>query len=153
MTNVITAGRETPVSGGLVVADQRNDRRAMRADFVQTLDWILKERGLSQRRFVADIGLSSHTEITRWRTLGYEPRPDVVFTIEEYFDLAPGTLSRTLGYLPVSARSIPLDVSDFEEMVRSHQLLPPWGKEILLVSYREIMGSLGRRQQRSSHRS
>lgn len=123
----------------------------MRADFVRTLDWLMNERGLSQRRFVADIGLSSHTEITRWKTLAYEPRPETVFEIEEYFDLAPGTLSRTLGYLPVSARSVPPNAGDFEAMVIAHDVLPKWGKEILLTAYREIIGSLGRR--RASHRA
>lgn len=132
-----------------MAADRNDDRRMMRADFIRTLDWLLTERGLSQRRFVADIGLSSHTEVTRWKSLGYEPRPETVFQIEEYFGLAPGTLSRTLGYLPVNARSIPLDTSDFEEVVKAHQVLPAWGKEILLTSYREIIGSLGRH--RRSH--
>lgn len=127
--------------------EERNeDRRAMRADFVRMLDSLLDQRGLSQRRFVADVGLSSHTEITRWKTLAYEPRPETVFEIEEYFRIPPGSLSRTLGYLPVNARQLPTYDDDYEAMVEAHSVLPKWGKEILLTAYREIIGSLGRRR-------
>ena len=139
----------------VVVADHNEerseDRRAMRAHFVRTLEWLMNERGLSHRRFAAEAGLSNHTEITRWKTLGYEPRPETVFRIEEYFELSPGTLSRTLGYLPVSARKLEVKPGEFEVMVEADQILPKWGKEILLTSYREIMGSLDRRK--PSHRS
>lgn len=118
-------------TGASTDAGDDSDRRIERADFVRTLEWLLNERGLSQRRFVADASLSSHTEVSRWKTLNYEPRPETVFRIEQVLNVLPGTLSRTLGYLPLEARPAVNVRMSFDAALDAHPFLPAQAKRII----------------------
>ena len=47
----------------------------------------------------------SQTTVTRWLSES-APDPATVFAIEEVLDMTPGSASRHLGYLPVSAQPV-----------------------------------------------
>jgi transcriptional regulator with XRE-family HTH domain len=126
--------------------DRDEERRPLREAFMNDVYRLMDQKKISQREMAAALGWSSHTVMNRWRHLMKEPDPEQVFELEEYLGVAPGGLSRRLGYLPLSAAKLP--TGDLEKMITNDPVLPDWGKEILLVSYREIMRSLGRGRRR-----
>lgn len=144
MRSLIQNDKGTPEISG---RDRADRRRCLRRAFIDDLYVILERKGITQRQLRDDLGWSSHTYMNRWRNLVTEPDPEEVFALEEYLEIAPGTLSRHLGYLPVAVekQSRP---AGFEAIVTADEILPDWGKEILLTSYRQIMKSLGRSRQR-----
>ncbi len=77
--------------------------------FGEALRRALAASGTSQRDLATELGLSSQSVVSQWISETHEPSPSRVFAIEEVLGLAPGTLSRLLGYLPL--RAVPaLDV-------------------------------------------
>lgn len=121
------------------------DRRPMREDFVRALYWLLDERGVSQRQLAEDLGWGSHTRINTWRNLTREPEPWEVFELEEYLRVPPGTLSKSLGYMPPGVRAE--GGATVEEAINADARLPEWGRRLLVTSYREILNSrAGRRR-------
>lgn len=131
------------MSKGLVAVTERTeevDRRAMREAFVKDLYLYLSDKNVTHRELRDAVpGISAHTEIQRWRHGIAEPPPNVVFAIEDYLDLKPGSLSIHLGYLPPKVQPAP---KNLVAMIEGDDRLPAWGKEILLTAYREIMRSL-----------
>jgi len=75
------------------------------------------------------------TNVTRWVNGEYAPDPVVVFAIEEGLGLAPGTLSRTLGYLPVDAAA---DLS-VPAAVEADPRLTVLGRRVVLKVYEELV--------------
>lgn len=127
--------------------DRTERRRELRRAFMDDLYTILERKGVTQRQLRDDLGWGSHTYMNRWRNLIKEPDPEEVFELEEYLGLAPGTLSRRLGYLPVAAEKTPRPAG-FEAVVAADEILPDWGKEQLLSVYQGIMKALGRGRRR-----
>lgn len=127
--------------------DANETRRAMREAFVNDLYRLMDQKGIGQRRLADRLDLAGHTTISRWRHLAGEPPAELVFRIEKALGVDPGTLSRHLGYLPLDAAPPPKIT--LPEMIEADPILPPWGKEILLTAYREIMRSLGKGRRRS----
>lgn len=77
------------------------------------------------------------TTVTRWIKGEYAPpEPAVVFAIEEALELAPGTMSATLGYLPVGVDG---DAS-VVDVVERDPLLTSMGRRVVLKVYEEFTG-------------
>lgn len=91
------------------------DRRPLREDFARMLQWVTDQYGISDRKLAELVGWRHHTRIYRWLKAESEPFPWQVFAIERAVSVPPGTLSRTLGYLPPEARSAGGASVDFDE--------------------------------------
>lgn len=93
-------------------------------------------RALSEALRAADISIASvarHVELTddavrRWLK-GSAPEPPMVFAVERFLDVAPGDLSRHLGYIPVGVTSVTAAI-DADEALNDQ------GKAILRDAYR-----------------
>src|ERR1700704_5508875 len=79
------------------------DRTPLREDFVRAFTWVLDHNGITHRELADRLGWKNHTRIYNWLNLKTEPYPWQVFAIERVVPVPPGTLSRTLGYLPPEA--------------------------------------------------
>ena len=75
----------------------------------------------------------SQSQVSDWMN-GKEPSPSQVFAIEEALRLRPGTLSRILGYLPVSARNI----TSVPDALAADPALDVESRNALLASYRVL---------------
>jgi len=71
-----------------------------RARFGRLLGDALRRRDLTQQDFGRLVG-ASQASVSGWVSGRYEPPPAKVFAMERLLGLAPGDLSRPLGYLPV----------------------------------------------------
>lgn len=71
------------------------------AEFTRALVRALDESGLNQTEVArATGGAVSQGTISGWRKGNAHPQPDSVFAVERALGLAPGQLSRHLGYVP-----------------------------------------------------
>lgn len=123
------------------MADQRRDEREdRRRRFAAAFRKLLESHGLSQTAFAEQYGVAAST-VNQWAMGRSVPEPDVVFDIERRFGLRPGGLSETLGYLPVQVLTATIEGT--EAAIRTDPLLPAWGKEVLIVSYREMLNWRG----------
>lgn len=107
------------------------DRQQLREDFARMLTWGLKQHGITHRDLAERLGWKNHTRIYAWLNGRVEPAPHQVFAIERAIPVPPGTLSRTLGYLPPEARSATGPTVSFDEAIDAHPYLPPVWKEII----------------------
>lgn len=92
-----------------------------------------EDRDLSQREVGAWFGLSD-AAVNKWEADRSVPAPAIVFELEQRFDLPPGYLSRTLGYLPVEPAPPAPDVLsaiDADPTLQDHE------KSIMRAVYRE----------------
>lgn len=74
--------------------------------------------------------------VRQWQTGQSEPPRTKVFAIEKHFRLRPGALSRTLGYLPLEARS----VRSVVEAIDTDTALSEVAKAGLRDAYRAMAG-------------
>jgi transcriptional regulator with XRE-family HTH domain len=81
-----------------------------RPTFGAALAGALRARGTTQHALGRLLGIGQST-ISAWVADRAVPSQAVVFRVEAALDLAPGTLSRHLGYLPVDA-AVPSTVLD-----------------------------------------
>lgn len=64
------------------------------------------------------------------------PAPEIVFEMEGYLLVPPGTLSQHLGYLPLGARSI----ETVEEALMSDTSISSGGRDLVLILYAILAG-------------
>lgn len=107
------------------------DRTPLREDFVRTFTWVLEHNGITHRDLAERMGWRNHTRIYNWLNLKVEPYPWQVFAIERAIPTPPGTLSRTLGYLPPEARASAGAAVSFDEALDAHPFLTPAAKRII----------------------
>jgi transcriptional regulator with XRE-family HTH domain len=95
-----------------------------------------EESGLSLRA-LAEAVAASHTVVADWERGRHAPRPPRVRMLEHVLQLAPGSLSRLLGYLPPG---------DFEkgavgvlQAAQSDPRLTDRDRRILAAVYRELV--------------
>lgn len=69
--------------------------------FAAALREQLRAQSLTQKWLSERVG-HGESAVSNWCAGRDEPRPRTVFTIEQTLGLAPGTLSRHLGYVPVA---------------------------------------------------
>lgn len=74
-------------------------------EFGRVLGSLLDSRAVKRPALAEVLGVSPEL-VRQWLTGATEPGRTKVFAIERHFELRPGALSRTLGYLPLEARSV-----------------------------------------------
>lgn len=84
----------------------------------------------------------SYQAIGGWERGESPPSSEKVFVIERCLELAPGTLSRLLGYLPVSA----VPAKSFEEVVLADPGLDDRARDMLLAAYTAAVRRADRRK-------
>jgi transcriptional regulator with XRE-family HTH domain len=94
-------------------------------------------RRLSQRQLGNAAGVSK-AAVSQWEVGRSLPIPATVPNLERALELEPGTLSRLLGYLPITSRDdkITLDVI---EAIRRDDRLGEQGRELLIAMYRQLV--------------
>lgn len=102
--------------------------------FATALDVALGRGGWSQRALADALGLSQST-ISHWKSATSAPPPATTFALEEALGLAPGTLSRHLGYVP----SDHVVAATVEEAIVDDPLLSPHHQRVLQATYRELV--------------
>ena len=103
-----------------------------------------RELALSQTALGQALGGIGQSAISQWESGATQPQRGHVYAAEEVLGLAPGTLSRILGYVPPSksARATPGDVP---EAIRRDPFLTDKEKRSFLFLYEAIVaGRQGR---------
>lgn len=101
------------------------------------------DAGFSQTMLATALDVKQ-SSISAWETGDSEPDRAFVFRSEELFGLAPGTLSRPLGYGPPvqtskatsRAKKVARSVANAREAILADPKLSKSAKEALLASYR-----------------
>jgi transcriptional regulator with XRE-family HTH domain len=97
--------------------------------------------GLTQEDFAEKMGLKQST-VSGWENGLVQPDAvDHAFRAEQVLRVAPGSLSRHLGYLPPDAVAI---AEHFEDAIQYDPALDADARELLLNTYRMVTGR-GRR--------
>lgn len=104
--------------------------------FGQALGDAMAVRKVKQRELAEALGVKQPT-VSAWITGDAEPAPEVVFRAEEHLRLAPGTLSRHLGYLPPSAKKM---IANVEDAILNDATLSAEMKTALLGAYHAVIG-------------
>lgn len=114
-------------------------------DFGEALRFHLKDQGRTYPWLVERVAeitgrppLDPST-VTRWIVGDYVPQPAVTFAIEKALGLGPGTLSRSLGYLPTDAA----EFVTVPAAVEADPQLTVTGRRILLKVYQEFIDDGG----------
>jgi hypothetical protein len=121
-----------------------------RTAFAQALAEELMERHLSQASFTNLLALSldpppHQTTVSNWLGGKTEPLRSQVFAIEAMLNLAPGSISRHLGYLPVDA----VPAVETTTAISQDVALSPGQRDDLAAQYRTMVErTTVRRQQR-----
>lgn len=102
----------------------------------------LKDQGRSQQWLVEQIAQATgrpvlhQTTVARWLSgENAPPDPPIVFAIEDCLGLAPGTLSRPLGYLPVGAA----DIESVPAAIDADPALTVLGRRVVLKVYEDLV--------------
>lgn len=90
--------------------------------------------GVRQSDLAGHVGLSPDA-VAKWLSGTTEPQPRTVFAVERYLELAPGELSRHLGYVPVGEPPAVLDA------IERDPRLTPEARTILIGTYRSARRS------------
>lgn len=93
-----------------------------------------RELSLSQTALGKALGGVGQSAVSQWECGDTEPRPEHVYLSEKALGLAPGTLSRLLGYLPPSGAPSGAPGA-VREAIRRDPLLTPKEKRTLLALY------------------
>jgi transcriptional regulator with XRE-family HTH domain len=111
--------------------------RDQQAVFGEALRRAREEQGLSLRDLAGLVG-ASHSVIAQWERGEHFPRPPRVIMIEHVLRLSPGSLSRLLGYVPVTEANGQPPVSTLEA-ARLDPRLGDRERAILTVVYQELV--------------
>lgn len=114
-----------------------------RAAFGAALSRHLAASGRSQQWLATQLSEATNrpkpfdqSTVTRWLRGENIPDPSTVFALEEVFEMAPGSLSRLLGYLPVGVVEAPVTVP---AAVEADVGLTAMGRRIVLKVYEEVV--------------
>ena len=126
---------------GMLSRPKGVEREAMAAKpelegFSDALKRAREESGMSLRA-LADAVEASHTVVAQWERGEHAPRPPRVRMLEHVLQLAPGSLSRLLGYWPTETSDAqPIGVI---EAARADPRLGERDRRILTAVYRELV--------------
>lgn len=130
-------------SGGRVTSEQQRSlgrerdgawSEGCRKAFGAALAKRRKELALSQTALGRALGGVGQSAISQWERGDIQPRPEYVYAVEKALGLAPGTLSRTLGYLPPT-RPPKSGPGGVREAIRRDPLLTSKEKRSLVSLY------------------
>lgn len=99
--------------------------------FGAALATAMADRGLRAPAIAKALGISDDA-VRKWMTGLATPEPLRVFGLEQLLELAPGSLSHHLGYLPLG------EPSSVEEAVDADPRLSPLGRAAVLGTYRAV---------------
>lgn len=111
------------------MGDNPNDERP-RA-FGRALGEAMRHAAVTAPAVARHVGLTDDA-VRKWLSGKSEPNPHVVFAVEELLAVAPGDLSRHLGYVPVGTVSVPAAID-------ADELLGPKDRRLLIRLYRESL--------------
>jgi transcriptional regulator with XRE-family HTH domain len=94
-------------------------------------------RRLSQRQLGRAAGVSK-AAVSQWEVGRSLPVPANVPNLERALELEPGTLSRLLGYLPITSGDDKTTL-DVIEAIRRDARLGEHGQELLIAMYRQLV--------------
>lgn len=111
------------------------DRSQARRVFAAALAQARQGLGLSQARLAERLGMGQSAAWS-WEQGEVEPSPEIVFALERELELDGGSLSRHLGYLPLSAGDPrPSALAG----IAADPDLDENGRRLLIALYREIV--------------
>lgn len=102
--------------------------------FGETIAEVLALQGMRQVDLADALGTGQAT-VSSWIHGKAEPSPETVFWAERVLKMAPGALSRHLGYLPLEALDGQIDA---EDAIRRSPDLDSDGRKLVLVTYRTM---------------
>jgi transcriptional regulator with XRE-family HTH domain len=100
----------------------------MRTAFGKALDAAMRDADISAPQVASFVGLTADA-VRKWMTGVGEPKPLTVFAVEALLGVAPGELSRHLGFVPV-------DVVSVSTAIDADRGLSNEAKRLLLATYR-----------------
>ncbi len=110
---------------------------AQKDEFRRTLVETRTRRRLSQRDLGKAAGVSK-AAVSQWEVGRSLPVPAKVPNLERALELEPGTLSRLLGYLPITSGDDKTTL-DVIEAIRRDARLGEHGQELLIAMYRQLV--------------
>lgn len=100
-------------------------------DFARRLTVFRERSGYGQRAIGEALGVSQSL-VSYWECATYVPEPALVFKLEKVLQLEPGTLSATLGYMPLR------NPSSIIEAIEGDLELDEDSKSVLLHTYTAV---------------
>jgi transcriptional regulator with XRE-family HTH domain len=110
---------------------------AQKAEFRGLLRQSRKRQRRSQRELASVLGVS-HTAVSQWEAGRSLPAPNKMPDLERALELEPGSLSRLLGYLPITSGDDKISL-DVIEAVRRDVRLGQHGQELLITMYLQLL--------------
>lgn len=101
-TGISTTGKNLRYPGRPVAGRPPFSEDGTMTSFGDALRAARVGRKLSQQHLAGEVG-KSQSAVSQWEDNLATPEPETVFGIERCLGMAPGALSRTLGYLPLDA--------------------------------------------------
>ena len=102
---------------------------------------VLKEARTEHRLSLAALGRAagvSKSAVAQWENGRSLPVPTKVLDLERALELKPGTLSRLLGYLPITTGDDKTGI-DVIEAIRRDTRLGEDGQELLITMYQQLL--------------
>lgn len=95
----------------------------------------MEAQGVSQTALARALGRAQNT-VSTWVAGDAAPPPDVVFDVEHHLRLAPGSLSRHLGYVPA-----PMTDEPVVDAVEADPRLTDDQRDTLIALFRQFTAS------------
>lgn len=106
--------------------------------FAEALIAMLTWRHTTQQVLADRLGVT-RASVNDWCRGRAVPNPDTVFAIERALDVAPGSLSRSLGYLPTDIEDAPAEPSTLA-CIDTDPRLDDRARRALRILYEELAG-------------
>jgi transcriptional regulator with XRE-family HTH domain len=107
-----------------------------REAFKQVVVHARRAHGWSQRRLAEKLGVS-HSTVAFWEQGKSLPTPVNVVDLERALELAPGTLARLLGYMPLD--TMQREMRTVLDAIMADPELGQRERDLLLAMYRELV--------------
>lgn len=119
-------------------AKKRPTLEERRAAFGEALRAAMANAGVTQDDFAAELG-KAQAAVSAWVTGRSAPDdPMDVFDIERALKLAPGSLSRFLGYLPIDAVVV---TANFDAVLDADPFLDADSRQAISLVYEQLKGA------------
>lgn len=120
----------------------KDKHRKERQAFGRALEHALADARMTQselaRRYAEATGSkvtpSKVSDWTKGESLPENGDPDAIFLVEKLLGVAPGSLTRHLGYVPVATQGCTVEVA-----IDSDPLLGEWARDNLHMQYRALL--------------
>jgi transcriptional regulator with XRE-family HTH domain len=110
---------------------------AQKEEFRRALRRARERQRRSQRELASALGVS-HTAVSQWEAGRSLPSPAKMPDLERALEQEPGSLSRLVGYLPITSGDDKTSL-DVIEAIRRDTRLGEHGQELLITMYRQLL--------------